>query len=305
MSDKLLKDGLRTSDKIGGVSVFAELLFVRLLLATCGLGRCPWNPDWILTHALPNRPRTRPTAIAEALQALLSARLVARYHAPDGTAYLTIPNHGQRFKHAIRSPWPAPPPGPPDVEGQTFMGFPGYKEEEKRRGEGAPSAPDTAPSPKPLAMPSRAVASRAHATPSQPPRHGPTAADEPPRRRGDSSWAGSGRQQESDLEWIARLTAAWPGVDIETQLAKAHKKRRGDVERGWFESVWLPGVTPMAPSPSSLLRSPAPAEPTGWRETLEELFPGNAISPDLARTWASVDASTRDRVLSHQKQHAA
>jgi hypothetical protein len=115
--------------------------------------------------------------------------------------------------------------------------------------------------------------------------------------------AASIAEPETDAAWLARLTAAWPAIDIPAQLAKAHKKRRGDVERGWFESVWLPGVTPSAPHPSSVLRPPSsvPSEPAGWRATLEELFPGNAISSDPARTWASVDATTRERVLAHQK----
>lgn len=115
------------------------------------------------------------------------------------------------------------------------------------------------------------------------------------------------RAAETDEQWIARLTATWPGVDIVAQLAKAHRKRRGDVERGWFESVWLPCVTPSAPHPSSVHRAPStvPPAPSGWRATLEQLYPGNAISPDPARTWASVDPTTRAKVLAHRATTAA
>lgn len=115
----------------------------------------------------------------------------------------------------------------------------------------------------------------------------------------------SSQSIEDDKAWIARLTAAWPGIDIEAQLRKAHKKRSGDVERGWFEDVWLPGVTPAAPHPSSIPRSAPPAEPPGWRTILEDIFPGNAISSDPDRTWASVDPGTRARVLDQQKQHGS
>jgi hypothetical protein len=238
MSDKLLKDGLRTSDKIGGVSVFAELLFVRLILATCGHGRCPWNPDWILMHALPNRPRTRPTAIAEALKALLSARLIARYHAPDGTAYVTIPNHGQRFKHAVRSPWPAPPGGPPDAEGQEFFGFEDRREE---KGGKARQARETDPLPRmPAAFPNAPATIAAGA--------------------------------ESDAEWIARLQRKFPDIDIAKQLAKAHKKRPGDVERDWFERSWLPNVSQQAPAPEFNARKSSASEPAGdWREAAKRV----------------------------------
>jgi hypothetical protein len=47
---------------------------------------------------------------------------------------------------------------------------------------------------------------------------------------------------------------------------------------------------------------PAPvAEPAGWRQTLEHLFPGNAVSGDPERTWSSVDADTQAKVIAHQK----
>lgn len=250
MTGKLLKVGLCSSEKIGGVSVFAEHIFVRLLLATCPLGRCPWDPDWIRTHALPNRPRTRPTAIAEALDALLSARLIARYHAPDGTPYLLIPNHGQRFKFAVRSPWPAPPDDPPAES---------TEEDLKRRGEGAPKARDTSPTPSvPTALP-----------------------------------IASTLQVESDAEWLDRVQREWPDVDVSAQLSKAHQKRRGDVERGWFEKSWLPHVTPTTLRPAAHNRL-AP-EPTRWREILEELYPGNAINRDETG-WSTIPDSIRSEI---------
>jgi hypothetical protein len=112
---------------------------------------------------------------------------------------------------------------------------------------------------------------------------------------------------ETDLQWLARLTREWPGIEIEAQLAKAHKKRRGDVERGWFEAVWLPGVTPVAPRPDQVsgLKSQVSDAPPGWRETLEQLYPGNAVSANPERTWASVDPDTRAKVLAHGKTRAA
>jgi len=74
---------------------------------------------------------------------------------------------------------------------------------------------------------------------------------------------------EDDAAWMARLAREWPGVDIAAQLEKAHRKRRGDVERGWFEAVWLPGVTP---------RAPRPAESRGQRTEVR----GQTIDPMAA-----------------------
>ena len=238
MSDKLLKDGLRTSEKIGGVSIFAELLFVRLLLATCGHGRCPWSPDWILTHALPNRPRTRPTAIAEALQALLSAQLIARYHAPDGTAYLTIPNHGQRFKHAIRSPWPAPPGGLPDAAGQTFMALPGSPPEPDRK---KPKAPCV----------------------SEPPPHF-TSLLSSSGKSGKEGPGGAAPDLRPAVDCLAELAPRWPEHDLRACLRAARhyvRRERGEeaeVTVTWFEQHWLPRA-PKRRQPAAV--APVPAAP--------------------------------------------
>lgn len=110
---------------------------------------------------------------------------------------------------------------------------------------------------------------------------------------------------ETDNDWLARLVKEWPGLDVPAQLRKAHRKRQGDVERGWFERVWLPGVTPAAPHPSSVLRPSVESAPAGWRTTLEQLYPGNAISADPARTWASVDPATRAKVAAATTGRAA
>lgn len=220
MSDKLLKDGLRTSDKIGGLTVFAELLFVRLLLATCPLGRCPWRPDWILAHALPNRPHTRLTTITAALTELRARHLVHRY-THDGDAYLTIPNHGQRFKHAVRSAWPAPPEGPPDAEGQVFMALPG-----------APPSGGLEKKAKPVC-----VSSHTHFS-------SESSSESETRARG------RGTPPTSDLRLAAtclpELAGRYPRHDLPACLRAATRyarKERGDdaeVTLGWFVSHWLP-----------------------------------------------------------------
>lgn len=267
MPDKLIKDGLRTSAKIGGVSEFAELLFVRLLLATCHLGRCPWDPDWIRTHALPNRPRKRLTEIAAALETLRRAHLVARYTAPDGTACLLIPNHGQRLKHAVRSPWPAPPGGAPDADGQIFMAIPG------------------APPPAPPA-PSAGIGKKPKA---------PGGGVSPPLFSSTSS--------ESESDWLARLRREWPQVDVAAELREAMRKKPRGVERQWFEREWLARCSEKVGPHAKAVATPPPApEPPGWRVALGQLYPGNTISGDTARPWASVDAKKQAEVLAHLRR---
>lgn len=241
MPDKLLKDGLRTSAKIGGVPEFAELLFVRLLLATCHLGRCPWSPDWIRTTALSNRPRKRLTEIAAALETLRRAHLVARYTAHDGTAYLLIPNHGQRLKHAVRSPWPAPPAGPADADGQTFMAMPGDF--------------PIAAQPPPAGIGKRPKA--------------PGGGVRPPPFSSTSS--------ESEADWLDRLRREWPAVDVAAELREAMRKKPRGVERDWFEEHWLPKCSVKVGAQAKALTA-APADACGpgvpdevWREAAKRV----------------------------------
>jgi hypothetical protein len=112
-----------------------------------------------------------------------------------------------------------------------------------------------------------------------------------------ASIAPTGPTAENDSEWIARLVAEWPGIDVAAQLAKAHRKRRGDVERGWFERVWLPGVTPAAPHPSSVLRPPSSvqSEPPDWRATLDTLRPGHTYEG----TFAGLPDDLRAEIQNH------
>lgn len=266
MPDKLLKDGLRTSARIGALPEFAELLFIRLLIATCHAGRCPWNPDWIAMHALPNRPRKRLAEIAAALETLRRAHLVTRYTGPDGTAYLLIPNHGQRLSYRVRSPWPEPPGGPPDAEGQTFMALPGSPPQAAERPKAAGAR---------AALPFSSTSSFSETAPAK---------------------------RETEAEWHHRLAGQFPGVDLDEELREARKVKGRRLERGWFETQWLPrctervGVVP----PASVV-----SEPAGWRLALAQIYPENSISGDPERTWASIDTGTRQRVLAHLKQGRA
>ena len=111
-------------------------------------------------------------------------------------------------------------------------------------------------------------------------------------------------QPETEAAWLARLQDEWPHTDIVAELRKAHKKKAGEVERGWFEKSWLPNVTAKAPVPGDP-RLPVSPEPANWREVLEQLYPGNAVSSDPERTWASLDATTRAKIAVQAKQGRA
>lgn len=272
MSDKLLKDGLRDSAKVGAVSLFAELLFIRLILATCPLGRCPWCPDWIRTHALPNRPRTRLTEIAAALETLLSASLVTRYHGPDGTAYLLIPNHGQRFKHAVRSPWPAPPKGPPDVEGQTFMALPTV-------------APPAAVRKKPKAPGERVL---------------------PPLFSSNSSdLKGPAEPEESFEQWVGRLEREWPRINVKKEINTALRKRK-EFDRIWFERHWLPGCSEKVGTADLSSPGAVEPEPEAWRQYLKDTYPDESWADSAAMyTWGDMPAHWRAKIAREMKHGRA
>lgn len=271
MPDKLLKDGLRTSEKIGGVSEFAELLFLRLIIATCHAGRCPWNPDWIRSHALPNRRRKRLAEIAAGLEELRRAHLVTRYTGPDGTAYLLIPNHGQRLSYRVRSPWPAPPSGPPDAEGQTILALPGAPPEKK------PEAKSVSESP-------------THFTSllSSPERKG---------RRGEGKPAARPRLGEvgpaADLRPAAsalpELIARWPRHDVPAQLRaalryvrKQRQDEQADITVAWFEQHWLPQAPEKKPAPPSVPTEKSSVRPSGTADHLAERRAALLAAPEPA-----------------------
>lgn len=269
MPDKLLKSGLLDSAKIGAVPEFAELLFVRLILATCHAGRCPWDPEWIRTHALQNRPRKRLTEIAAALETLRRAHLVTRYTGHDCTPYLLIPNHGQRLKHAVRSPWPPPPDGPPDTDGQTFMALPG--------------------SPPPL-IAKEPKAGRA----GRPPLFSSTSDSEAPAA------------PETEAAWLGRLAREWPGLDIADELREARRKKGRRLERVWFEREWLPRCSERVGEHGATAAAPVAPEPEAWRQHLKDRYPGESWAESAAAfPWAQMPAHWRDKIAAEMRTHRA
>lgn len=115
--------------------------------------------------------------------------------------------------------------------------------------------------------------------------------------------APASQSAESPEAWVARLAVEWPGIDIAAQLTKAHRKRKGDVERGWFEKSWLPGVTPMAPAPGSVAVVVAvEAEPEAWRLHLKDRHEGESWAESAASyEWAKLPPEWRVTILREMK----
>lgn len=156
---------------------------------------------------------------------------------------------------------------------------------------------------------------------------------EPRQRPGDSSRAGSGQQREIPdernyrrlFEALARAEGSDPdrltgshggriGKALKEILAACPTLTIEDVDRAaaQYRKVMPKGTKLTASALASnwgkcasalVMPSKGEAEPTGWRETMTELFPGNLVSGDSERTWASVDADTRAKVLAHQKRN--
>lgn len=270
MAEKLIRDGLLTSARVGDVSEFAEVLFVRLILASCPLGRFTADPAKIRTLALPNRPRKRTSDIASALQELQRAGLIIRYTAPDGTALLSIPRLGQRYKFAVRSPWP-PPPEVPDVPGQEVMIL------------GDATAPPVIHKP---------------ADPPKQKKEEKRGEVKKPAERGPATLT-----HFSDFSMEA-IQARWPGIDVEAEAKAALRKLRkqhGDdyqLDLKWFEQRWLPSAGPKFNGKVAL------REPDGWRAFINHEWPDSQYADGgnaRPATWADLPGHVQKLIVNKMK----
>lgn len=111
---------------------------------------------------------------------------------------------------------------------------------------------------------------------------------------------------ESHEDWLARVQAAWPGVNIAAELARAQAKKAkaGEaLERGWFEAYWLPKCTAVVTkkeifAPKVIAISEG--EPEGWRDVLE----GTPLG-DEVKAWSELSASQQAFVRGQLKQRRA
>lgn len=84
-------------------------------------------------------------------------------------------------------------------------------------------------------------------------------------------------KEESEDEWMSRLKRECPRIDIDKEIADAEKHRRKsgkDLERGWFERVWLPKCSP--PVKRERKSASETTAPDGWDRWLANTYPHKA-----------------------------
>jgi hypothetical protein len=110
---------------------------------------------------------------------------------------------------------------------------------------------------------------------------------------------------EGSEEWISRVRAEWPGVNLDRELRRARayvQRARGEdapLQRGWFESEWLPRCAdPAAPDRIGPRHWPATASaaPEGWKDALSGSVYGVGGDRE-AKTWEELDPAVREFAL--------
>jgi hypothetical protein len=261
------------SPEVQKLSPCLRILFHVIFFATDGAGRFFADAAMLRTVLYHGAQQQVSKRDVQAWLVELHKRGFIKLYTEEGTGYGKVTDRYWRqrdVKRKVLHPDEAPPDPGGGLPGLSLVDLP--DELNRREGKGKARRAHPRP-PLPAAYPD-AVATSAAAKASNP--------------QSDAL--------NSDTAWIARLQREFPGVDIIAQLAKAHRKRRGDVERGWFEKVWLPGVTPMAPSPSQGRANP-PDEPTGWREELARIRPGHTYEGN----WSGLPESIRTEIETNRR----
>ena len=267
MPDRLIRDGLKTSARVGALSERAEMLFVRLLLTACPLGRYHAEPGLVKSGTLPNRPRIRLTDVAHALDEIERAGLIARWTEPDGATFLQVPRFGQQLRYAARSPFPAPPKGTPDVDGQDVMPFAVDRE------------PPGRPPPDP----------------------------EKEEKRSEVSVKREARNTQDAFGFVSELETRWPRHDVPACLraAQTHvRKQRGPdavLTVDFFERHWMPKAAERTGGMRQ--ETVTMPEPTGWLEWIKRSGLSWAQAA-LAMGWDSLPAHWK-RKISDEMRDAA
>ena len=113
-------------------------------------------------------------------------------------------------------------------------------------------------------------------------------------------------KQETEEQWIRRLSDEYPCVDIQAELEKAlHKYRRG-IDRNFFETSWLPKVSPKVQiQPPN--RKPPPdqlPEPNGWQEIVMDSRYGPE-GPQPVSEWRELPKEVQEFAMKELKKKAA
>src|SRR4051812_1212852 len=96
MPNRLLRDGICTSDLINTLDENEEILFYRLLVVADDFGFMDARPVIIKAQCFPLRETATPPKIELWLAGLAAKGLIERYRGPDGKPYLSINRWEQR-----------------------------------------------------------------------------------------------------------------------------------------------------------------------------------------------------------------
>lgn len=274
MPDRMIREGLTSSKRVAKLSWPAQVFFVHLLLHVDDNGVHPADAELLQSRCFPRRSQVRTSDIIRWLAECETAELLLGYDAGDGTRYLMVLRFGQKLQWR-RAKYPLPRPGTPDTPGQVRM-FPEHD----------------------IAL----VPAVIHKPPSAPPserkeekrREGSAPAPTPPRALTAPARSVFVDPTETEAEWLARLQDNWPTLDIVAELRTAMTRRKGNVERGWFEAHWLPKCTPRVVGQGGKIIAP---EPEAWRLYLKDHHAGEDWADSAASMqWAGLPDHWRGKI---------
>jgi hypothetical protein len=106
MPNRVVRDGLLSSDQFNALDSDSQMCFVRLLMVVDDYGRFDGRDMAIKSAAYPMSD-IRLTVVSKMLTDLVDAKMLQRYEV-DGRAYISIPKFDQRLRQK-RERYPAPP----------------------------------------------------------------------------------------------------------------------------------------------------------------------------------------------------
>jgi hypothetical protein len=110
MPNRVIRDGILTSERIDQLNWAEEVFYRRLMSVVDDYGRYYAKPELLISACYPLRIRkVSESDVAKFLTACVSAGLVSTYQANDGKRYVEIVDFGQRIQS--KSKFPDPPEG--------------------------------------------------------------------------------------------------------------------------------------------------------------------------------------------------
>lgn len=102
MPNRLLRDGITTSDRINALSSDEEVFFYRLLVVCDDYGRMDARPAILKAQCFPLKDSMTGAKIEALLAGLADKRLVVRYQTADGAPLLAVDKWEQRVRSRPR-----------------------------------------------------------------------------------------------------------------------------------------------------------------------------------------------------------